>query len=67
MAFRGVNRDRGYRKLIWIERQLSNQAEFIGLTGTLAFDPSQFPESSVPVQPVKGQTACYRKAQLTSR
>jgi hypothetical protein len=44
-----------------------NQAEFIGLTGPLAFDPNQFPESSVPVQPVKGQTACYRKAQLTSR
>jgi hypothetical protein len=44
-----------------------NQAEFIGLTGTLAFDPDQFPESAVPVQPVKGQTACYRKAQLTSR
>jgi hypothetical protein len=39
-----------------------NQAEFIGLTGPLAFDPNQFPESSVPVQPVKGQTACYRKA-----
>jgi hypothetical protein len=44
-----------------------NRAEFIGLTGPLAFDPNQFPESSVPVQPVKGQTACYRKAQLTSR
>jgi hypothetical protein len=44
-----------------------NQAEFISLTGPLAFDPNQFPESSVPVQPVKGQTACYRKAQLKSR
>ena len=44
-----------------------NQAEFIGLTGPLAFDPNQFPESSVSVQAVKGQTACYRKAQLTSR
>ena len=43
-----------------------NQAEFIGLTGQLAFDPNQFPESSVPVQPVKGQTACYRKAQSAS-
>ena len=44
-----------------------NQAEFIGLTGTLAFDPNQFPESSAPAHPVKGQTACYRKAQLTRR
>ena len=44
-----------------------NQAEFIGLTGPLAFDPNQFPESSVPVHPVKGQTVCYRKAQSTSR
>jgi hypothetical protein len=44
-----------------------NQAEFISLTGPLAFDPNQFPESSAPVHPAKGQTACYRKAQLTSR
>ena len=44
-----------------------NRAEFIGLTGPLAFDPNQFPEASVPVHPVKGQTACYRKAQLTGR
>ena len=40
-----------------------NQAEFVGLTAPLAFDPNQFPESSVPVHhPAKGQTACYRKA-----
>jgi hypothetical protein len=44
-----------------------NQAEFNGLTAPLAFDPNQFPESSVPVHPAKGQTACYRKAQLTGR
>jgi len=43
-----------------------NQAEFVGLIGQVAFDPKQFPESSVPVQPVKGQTACYRKAQSAS-
>jgi hypothetical protein len=39
-----------------------NQAEFVGLTAPLAFDPNQFPESSVPVHPAQGQTACYRKA-----
>ena len=44
-----------------------NQAEFISLTAPLAFDPNQFPEASAPVHAVKGQTACYRKAQLTSR
>lgn len=44
-----------------------NQAEFIGLTARLAFDKNQFPEASIPVHPAKGQTACYRKAQLTSR
>jgi hypothetical protein len=44
-----------------------NQAEFNGLTAPLAFDPNQFPESSVPVHPAKGQTACYRKGQLTGR
>jgi hypothetical protein len=44
-----------------------NQAEFAGLIGKLAFDPNQFPESSVAVHPAKGQTACYRKAQLTGR
>jgi hypothetical protein len=39
-----------------------NQAEFAGLIGQLAFDPNQFPESSVAVHPAKGQSACYRKA-----
>ena len=39
-----------------------NQAEFVGLIGQLAFDPNQFPVSSVAVHPAKGQTACYRKA-----
>jgi len=39
-----------------------NHAEFVGLIGQLAFDPNQFPESSVPVHPAKGQTACHRKA-----
>jgi hypothetical protein len=39
-----------------------NQAEFAGLIGQLAFDPNQFPVSSVAVHPAKGQTACYRKA-----
>jgi hypothetical protein len=39
-----------------------NQAEFVGLIGQLAFDPNQFPESSVSVHPAKGQTACHRRA-----
>jgi hypothetical protein len=44
-----------------------NQAEFISATRPSASDPNQPPEFSVPVHPVNGQAACYRKAQSTSR
>jgi hypothetical protein len=45
----------------------TNQVEFVGRRGQLVFDPDQFPQPSVPVHAVKGQTACYRKAPLTGR
>ena len=31
LALRGMNRDRGFRKLIWIERQWCGQADKFGL------------------------------------
>jgi len=43
-----------------------NQAEFTRATTPSASDPNQL-EFPVPLRAVKGQAACYRKAQRASR
>jgi hypothetical protein len=42
----------------------ANRAEFISATKPSASDPNHRPESSLPLQSVKGRTTCY-KAQST--
>lgn len=43
----------------------ANRAEFISAVSPSASDPNHRPESSPPIQSVKGRTACYRKTQWT--